>query len=640
MAESPPSARVADRYRLLSLIGSGGVGSVWRAHDDVLQRTVAIKEVRFPAELSPEDRQGLRTRVFREARAAGRLTHHNVVTVYDVFEDDGRAHIVMELVDAPTLATIVGEEGPLDHSRAAGIGLGILSALRAAHQAGIVHRDVKPANVMVDAAGQVKLGDFGIASVQDDPSITRTGLVIGSPAYMAPEQIRGDPTSPATDLWGLGATLHYAVEGRAPFERTGTLPTLAAVLHDEPAAPAHRGPLTGLIRELLTKEPADRPVAGTLRRRLEAVASRTEPDNAVRAPAVVAPAAAGQAPRLPLAEGTGQEEQTSLGAQTGTPTWNLPAGAHPGAPSTGWEDEAPRRLSPRRHRSVLRAASLFAVVLFAVAAAALWVLPNPDGDPSPGVVAPTSGAADATSQAALAPTSTERTASEATPGEATPGEATPGEPTPREPPPTETSDDATSPAAGEPATQAPPQAPNEPRQPAPTVNPPDDDQAEAQRAGDSGAGAEPPIDAPPGWVAYTDPTTGYRIAYPDGWEVVPRTETITDFRDPATGTYLRIDWTRDPPEDPVVDWQRQSESFAERHQGYEELRIEPVAYRDYDSALWEYRYRAGGRVLHAYNLGFDTGAYGHALNFQTRQENWEESQGLFETFMQVFEPAG
>ena len=253
------------------------MGSVWLADDTVLKREVAIKEIEFPIGLSLTETHALRARAMREARAAAGLSSPSVVTIFDVIQQEDHGYIVMEFVGAPTLAQVVQAEGPLSPERAAEIGLDILTALEAAHEKGIVHRDVKPANVMIPDGGRAKLADFGIASVKDDPKITATGIVLGSPQFMAPEQASGQGTGPKTDLWALGATLYFAVEDDLPFDRGETIPTLAAVVHDPPRPMIHAGSLEPTIRALLEKDPEDRPDAGTLRRALEEVAGAAVP---------------------------------------------------------------------------------------------------------------------------------------------------------------------------------------------------------------------------------------------------------------------------------------------------------------------------------------------------------------------------
>ena len=273
---------IADRYALEAPIGQGGMGVVWRARDNLLGREVAIKEVRVPPTVPDSERDSMRARVLREARAAARLNHPGAVTLYDVINEQGHAFIVMELIHAPTLAEVVSGEGPLDPCRAARIGLQVAGALAAAHLAGIVHRDVKPANVMV-AGETARLTDFGIARVQGDPKLTSTGLIVGSPAYMAPEQASGEAAGPAADLWSLGATLYYALEGHPPFERGSSIATLAAVVNDPPQPTRRAGALGPIVAALLSKSPEDRPSALELRDRLERVLAAEGESTAVRA---------------------------------------------------------------------------------------------------------------------------------------------------------------------------------------------------------------------------------------------------------------------------------------------------------------------------------------------------------------------
>lgn len=286
-----PTTLVGKRYVLEERIGRGGAGVVWRARDEVLGRRVAVKSIALPVAMDHHAEEAARRRVLREARSAARLNHPSVVTVYDVVEEDGTVHIVMELVDAPTLSDRVKRDGPLGVEEAAKLGLALLEPLTAAHTAGIVHRDVKPSNVMVPPGRDPKLADFGIAAVQDDSQLTRTGLVVGSPPFMAPEQAEGHPTSPATDLWGLGATLYYAVEGVAPFERGQPVATLHAVIHDEPRPATRAGALGPVLDDLLAKDPNRRPTLEDLCRRLGEVANgRPAPETAAGVSA--APAAA------------------------------------------------------------------------------------------------------------------------------------------------------------------------------------------------------------------------------------------------------------------------------------------------------------------------------------------------------------
>ena len=280
---------IADRYRLLDRLGSGGMGTVWRAHDDVLGREVAVKEVVFPPGLSDADRSVLQERTRREARAAARLDHPSAVTVYDVVEHDGAPYLVMELVEARTLAEVVRAEGPLPPDRVAQVGLDLLGALEAAHAQGIVHRDVKPSNVLVRASGPVVLTDFGIATTTGDSTLTHTGLLLGSPAYIAPERARGEAPGPASDLWSLGATLYTAVEGHPPFDGGEPMLTVTAVVTGEPQPYAAAGPLAPVLDGLLAKDPAERFDAATAAAMLRSVVEGPPAPTAVSTTPLPAP---------------------------------------------------------------------------------------------------------------------------------------------------------------------------------------------------------------------------------------------------------------------------------------------------------------------------------------------------------------
>ncbi|MGS2589832.1 protein kinase domain-containing protein [Streptomyces hebeiensis] len=262
---------LAGRYRLGEAIGSGGMGKVWRAHDEVLHRVVAIKELTAGSYVSEADRAVLHRRTRTEARAAARITHPGVVTVHDVLDHDDRPWIVMQYVDGPSLADTIKASGPLAVHEVARIGLETLDALRAAHAAGVLHRDVKPGNVLLERGSRVLLTDFGIAAIEGDSTLTRTGELIGSIDYLAPERVRGSDPGPASDLWSLGVTLYTAVQGNSPFRRTSPLSTMQAVVAEEVHRPERAGPLTPVIDALLAKEPQDRPEADEVERMLRGV---------------------------------------------------------------------------------------------------------------------------------------------------------------------------------------------------------------------------------------------------------------------------------------------------------------------------------------------------------------------------------
>jgi serine/threonine protein kinase len=285
------SGLLAGRYRVAELLGQGGMGRVWLAHDVVLDRDVAVKEFVLPADLPAGEREAFQRRTLREAQAAARLTHPNVAQVFDVFEVDGQPWIVLEHVPSRTLQQVVDAEGPLEPKRVAGIGLDVLDALRAAHRAGVLHRDVKPSNVLLTEAGRVVLTDFGIATIEGDASVTSSGQVLGSPQFMAPERALRGVSLPASDLWSLGATLYATVEGRPPYSRPSAIGTLMALAAEEPEPPRRAGALGPVLEGLLRKDPEKRIDAEETRRRLRKAAGRRRPVPAPRAAREPAPPA-------------------------------------------------------------------------------------------------------------------------------------------------------------------------------------------------------------------------------------------------------------------------------------------------------------------------------------------------------------
>jgi serine/threonine protein kinase len=529
--------RIADRYVLEEPLGRGGMGVVWRARDTLLERQVAIKQVEVPVAMPGPETSAARRRVLREARAAAALNHANAVTVFDVLEDDDRAYIVMELVRAPTMKELVDSGGPMPPPEAARVGLGILEALGAAHARGITHRDVKPANVMLPEDGAVKLADFGIASVKDDPKITATGMVLGSPQFMAPEQARHGTAGPPADLWGLGATLYFAVEGKPPFEKEGgPIPVLTAVLQEDPPPAERAGALSPVIEGLLSKEPGDRPSEERVRSMLQAVVSGTGP--VARDITTTAAVDGGGTATVPAGR-----SETETNAE--------PVAAPPPGPRPTQERELPRR--DRNLSGWLISLGVLALL----ALLAVLILPNlleSDREPSRN-----RGQRDGAGRA----------------------------------------------SAGDEGGN--------------------DDQGEPQQ----------------GLQSYTDPA-GWSIDYPSDWDVVPQSvdSNSVDLTDPSGGRYLRVDWTDQPGPDAMAALEDQAPSFGSSHEGYEEIQLEPTTFAGSDNAgLWEYRYEEGGTPLHAYNLQFVTAdeSFGFALNFQTREDQWESSQDLWETFEGSFE---
>ncbi|WP_240980917.1 serine/threonine-protein kinase [Streptomyces sp. Z423-1] len=274
---------LAGRYRVVAQLGRGGMGVVWRAVDEVLGREVAVKELRTYTDAAGPELADLRLRMQREARAAARVRHPGVVAVHDIAEVDGRPLIVMELVDGPSLDDVLRDRGTLDPREAAGIGAKVLDALAAAHRVGVLHRDVKPGNILLDRSGRVLLTDFGIATMEDpgDGSathLTRSGELVGSLDYLAPERAQGADPGPASDVWALGATLYAAVEGASPFRRTSTYSTLTAIVAEPLPEPRRAGPLGPVLRRLMDKRPESRPEAEEAREFLQAVADAPAAD--------------------------------------------------------------------------------------------------------------------------------------------------------------------------------------------------------------------------------------------------------------------------------------------------------------------------------------------------------------------------
>jgi serine/threonine protein kinase len=332
---------IAGRYRLQAPIGRGAMGVVWRARDQLLDRDVAVKEVHIAETLTDAERANAYQRTLREAKTAARLNHPAVVTVYDVCEDEGRPWIVMQLVHAQSLDQVLAASGPLSPRRAAEMARQLLSALSVAHAAGVMHRDVKPSNVLLGSDDRAVLTDFGIATFQGDPKLTQTGMVMGSPGFTAPERIRGEDASPASDLWSLGATIFAAVEGHGPFEkRGGAITTMSAIINEDAPEASTAGALSPVIAALLRREPADRPDASAAARMITDVlpllADRT-PASSAGYEATALSASSRPAPPEP---GWAQPDRAQ-------PDWAQPDRAQPGSPPPGSvPSQLPRQPQP------------------------------------------------------------------------------------------------------------------------------------------------------------------------------------------------------------------------------------------------------------------------------------------------------
>ena len=583
MATPTAERQVANRYLLKAPLGRGGMGVVWRAHDAVLGREVAIKEVLFPAAIPENERRSAQARVMREARAAARLNHAGAVTLYDVVQDQGHTFIVMELVDAPTLADVVRREGPLPPDRVAALGIELAGALEAAHRAGIVHRDVKPGNVMVPPAGPAKLADFGVASLQGDPQLTSTGLVIGSPAYMAPEQARGEESGPPADFWALGATMYYAVEGRPPFDRGASIPTLAAVVNDAPRPMTRAGPLAPVVAALLDKDPAARPTGPQLRAELAAAAQGTEllppGEDAVSTTATLpaqrpaGAAAAGAVAGAAAARPDALADRPAPAPDAWAPTRDdrdVGAGAEPAPP-------VPPPDVGRRGRGGKLLAGLAALLLAGLLAA--WLV---------GPLRPDRG-----SGTASAPTATQRPAG--------------GAPATTAAEPTTTAGRSTT-TAGRATTTAPA----------------------------TGQGQ-----VPAGWAAVTNRNGNWSAAVPPGWranEIGGGNRTVEiEERDGARRTFAVR--SRNPA-NPLPQASRDYRAYVQG-QGWQEVAYnENATYAGRPAVVLEYLARESGRQVHVSHINFVGDRWGYNVMFTAPAEQWASSQQLASDFEQSFRPLG
>lgn len=593
------------------------MGTVWDGHDELLRRNVAVKEVRPPAGLSEAERAELVERTRREARAAAAVTSPAVMTVFDVVEEGERTWIVMERLSSRTLADLIREEGPLPPAEAAGIGLAVLDALDAAHAAGVLHRDVKPANVLRGPGNRIVLADFGIAQAVGETSITQTGMVLGSPAYLAPERARGAPASPASDLWGLGALLFAAVEGFPPFDRGDALATLTAVVSDDVPPRPHAGELEPVVAGLLRKDPQERLTSAQVRPLLQRAARGGPERSAARwAPAAAPPAAAPGAQSVSTTQPLPLAQVPVPSGPPAGPAGAPPAGRGAGAPAAGHGGRRSRALVP----AVLAAVVAAGAVAFAVQAG--------DDDPA---------GAPANGGPASAP---------AAPGAASPEEsAAPEEVVPEQ---DDSADGAEAPGTEEPSREAP-------KSPAEGSSAdgesgdsePGDSGSGTSGSGNSGNGGSGDGDASPaaagqlpaGWESYTD-DSGFSIGVPAGWRTERKGQRVY-LRDPGSSRYLLVDQTDEPKPDPLEDWRALEPTLAERFDGYQRVRLERVQV-DYaeDAADLEFRYGKDGRT-HVIDRNLVTGPdKAYALYWSAPHEDWPEQRRLFETLATTFTPAG
>ena len=577
------------------------MGVVWRAHDVVLGREVAVKEVAFPAGMPEAERHSAQARVTREARAAARLNHQGVVTLYDVVTHPGGVFLVMELVDAPTLAELVRVEGPLAPERVAEIGAQLASALEAAHRVGIVHRDVKPGNVLVPSAGPVKLADFGVASLAGDPRLTTTGLVIGTPAYMAPEQAQGEPTGPPVDFWALGATLYFAVEGQPPFDKGTSMATLAAVVNEAPQPMRRAGPLAPLITALLAKDPKARPSDPKVRAWLGWLLVVAPP-----APPTGTHPATGPGHAGPLAP------TPSLAGPAGTPTPPSPTAprrppAEPAfepAQAPAWEPaEEPASVQrpsrpvlppappmPRRGRRRLGMVALLVVGGLLTA----WLTTSIGADPGMERAAPATTASGAG----------------ADPEQDLAARATTGS------------------GAGATATTQP--APATTKQ-AVTTQTPTTPTTAAQRG------------LPASWQPFTNRAGSNRVGVPPGFRARTRQSYNATVVEEQGGAERVFTVRSTNPANPLPQASRDYRAWARRNlDGFREVRYaEHQTYAGRPGAVvFEYEAVRDGRRVHVSHINLKGSTWGYNVEFIVPADQWDASQDLARQFEQAFQPLG
>ncbi|CAL9534978.1 serine/threonine-protein kinase [Streptomyces sp. enrichment culture] len=657
------SARLlAGRYRLGDVLGRGGMGTVWRAEDETLGRTVAVKELRFPSNIDEEEKRRLITRTLREAKAIARIRNNSAVTVYDVVDEDDRPWIVMELVEGKSLAEVIREDGLLEPKRAAEVGLAILDVLRSAHREGILHRDVKPSNVLIADDGRVVLTDFGIAQVEGDPSITSTGMLVGAPSYISPERARGHKPGPAADLWSLGGLLYAAVEGVPPYDKGSAIATLTAVMTEPLDEPKNAGPLADVIRGLLTKDPAERLDDAGARAMLNAVihapdpAEEPEPLEATRVvplPAQPAGRAAGggrgeeAAERLRGALRSVRKAAASAGAATTAAATRARSGtegttaAPSGAPATS---AAATAGAPRTG-----AAGTAGGRDTAAGAGSGWpVVPPPDLPPRPVRRAPLTDVVPRRTLVIIAVAvlvavlgivlaltlgGDEKDSAKPGGGTGTAAGATPSADTKQD------DEDGTRPDGSSSADQG--TTPTASGGSTPGGGAAGKDATNGTGSG-AGSGAEAGTGAGKDGAAPVVRThrggQGYSIGLPKGWRFQTSGDAGDRFVGPD-GQKLLIGWTSTPKDDPVADWRNQ-ERFMVRSQ-YQRIRIEAVGYRGWNTADWEFTYTEGGTKYRTIDRGFVVDDdQGYALMYTAKAAKWhgELRKDTWRTLTKTFRP--
>lgn len=682
---------LAGRYRLGGVLGRGGMGTVWRAVDETLGRTVAVKELRFPSNIDEEEKRRLITRTLREAKAIARIRNNSAVTVFDVVEEDDRPWIVMELVEGKSLAEVIREDGLLEPKRAAEVGLAVLDVLRSAHREGILHRDVKPSNVLLESdTDRVVLTDFGIAQVEGDPSITSTGMLVGAPSYISPERARGHKPGPAADLWSLGGLLYASVEGVPPYDKGSAIATLTAVMTEPMEEPKNAGPLRDVIYGLLTKDPEKRLDDAGARALLNAVihAPKAEPEPAdatkvvplppqpdgpegkgrsgagsgkrgeeagerlrgalrsVRKAAASAGAAGTAAARTKSGGETAGSESggataagSSKGAgkagassKAGSSGRSSSAGATGAAAGSGAGDGAVDRGSERDAESANGQSG---------GRSSGWpVMTPPDLPPRPVPRAPLTDVvpkrtlviiavvvAVAVLGVVLALTLGDDGGSKASAGGGE-GKASAKSSASAD---TKTDENDGTRGDGEKSASAAPGS-GSGADAGTGKTPSAGASATGGSGGEAGAGSDSNV------ASTHKGSQGYSIGLPEGWKL-QSTDAAGDRFTGPDGQKLLVAWTSTPKGDPVADWKNQERGMVRSQ--YKRIRIEEVDYRGWNTADWEFTYVDGGTKYRTIDRGFVVNDHlGHALMYTAKDSNWDSDlrKDTWETLTESFKP--
>ncbi|MFE7212563.1 protein kinase [Streptomyces sp. NPDC001698] len=677
---------LAGRYRLGKVLGRGGMGTVWRAEDETLGRTVAVKELRFPSNIDEDEKRRLITRTLREAKAIARIRDTSAVTVFDVVDEDDRPWIVMELVEGKSLAEVIREDGLLEPRRAAEVGLAVLDVLRSAHGQGILHRDVKPSNVLIADDGRVVLTDFGIAQVEGDPSITSTGMLVGAPSYISPERARGHKPGPAADLWSLGGLLYAAVEGTPPYDKGSAIATLTAVMTEPLEEPRNAGPLRDVIHGLLNKDPVERLDDAGARTMLKAVVNAPEPKDTEPEPPTDATKV------VPLPEQPDGRSRKGGSGRSGS-------GSGSGSGSRRGE-EAGERL-----RGALRSVRKAAVAAGPNPSAAAGAgSDSASGGTGPAGSGSAGGAgakgAEARTQAASTSDSGAGGAQAGRPGSGWPVMTPPDLDLPSRPAPRASLTDVVprrtlvivavvlvlavigtvlaftlggddkgggdknaagrtaatagssagastkKDASGEPATGGD-RSGSETEADGSGGTPATDTDTDTGKSGkgsgagsDSGSGSGGDRSGDDGAaVASTyKGAQGFSIGLPEGWKYASTDSAGVRFTGPD-GQRLLVAWTTTPKGDPVTDWTNQEKGMVRSQ--YQRVRIEAVEYRGWNTADWEFTYVDGGTKYRTIDRGFVVNDHlGHALMYSAKAATWDSDlrKSTWKTLTGTFQP--